>query len=195
MTDILLASITNLIMAAAEEVCDEDLLSLLKTGKGRLRPSQKVGGPFDYTTSFPRAAYKRMLATSQQQGKDKERRLTQDTNIVESKLMSTFGTSLTKSFDSAEHLAQAIIASLPEEETQYILADVRVLGGGIISTDSGPVNLTSNAFERNTAGSQGGAAFFQDVTGSLPLFTNVSNTFVDNVAFQDPNLAVTGFST
>ena len=77
----------------------------------------------------------------------------------------------------------------------YTANVAQVLGGGIISTDSGPVNLTSNAFERNTAGSQGGAAFFQDTTGSLPLFTNVSNTFVDNVAFQDPNLSVTGFST
>ena len=126
-------------MAAAAEVCDEDLLSLLKTGKGRLRPSQKVGGPFDFTTSFPRAAYQRMLATSQQQRKDKEGRLTQEnSNIVESKLMSTLGTSLTKSFDSAEHLAQAIVASLPEEETQYVLADVRVLHGGIVAICSLP---------------------------------------------------------
>ena len=75
-------------------------------------------------------------------------------------------------------------------------ANVAEFGGGsIFLTSSGPVNLTSNAFERNTAGTQGGVAFLRDATGTLPLFTNVSNTFVDNVAPSDPDILLDGYST
>ena len=67
-------------------------------------------------------------------------------------------------------------------------------GGGVFTSDVGPVNFTANEFVRNEAGTVGGGFSSDDTSGTNPLFTNISNVFIDNTAPSFPNSRATGFT-
>ena len=70
------------------------------------------------------------------------------------------------------------------------------VGGAVFTLDSGPVNFTSNLFEQNQANTEGGALNLIDVSGTNPLFTNVSNVFINNTAlFGGQEIFIIGLST
>ena len=79
-------------------------------------------------------------------------------------------------------------------ETATFVANIADNGGGVFTQNVGPVNFTANDFVRNRAEIEGGGFGARDSTGSDPLFTNVSNVFIDNTAPSSPNSFATGFS-
>ena len=107
-------------------------------------------------------------------------------------LDSTF-TNNTATFSGGAIFAEDLEGGFTCEMATFIGNIVTGFGGGVSTENVGPVNFTANEFVQNEAAGRGGGFFSKDFTGN-PLFTNVSNVFIDNTAPSFPNGFAEGFS-
>ena len=147
MEDPLPQALAQLLLQAAMAVCPQEV-SLLNHKKNGVRRAQSTGQVGDYSTSFARAAFLRMLGTRRQQrrtqqssgaGAPGEGDAADDegeddpAGVVTVRVVTDLGAEVVRQYASAEELAHALAAALPEDDAQRLVADVRVREGGILS--------------------------------------------------------------